>query len=202
MCLSRLGQLLGPGKRGRPEMSEDYDIKMSEDHDIMSRAQRDRRHRARLLAEYGEDVRAELDSGKPVSLNRMVKVCQRRRSNRTVPTLDRRYSVLYVDPPWRYDFASDETRQIENQYGTMPLEDIKDVEVPAADDAVLFFWATSPKLLDGLAVIKAWDFDYRTCMVWVKDKIGMGYYARQQHELLLIAKRGELPAPLPANRSS
>ena len=39
-------------------------------------------------------------------------------------------------------------------------------------------------------------------MVWVKDKIGMGYYARQQHELLLIAKRGEPPMPAPADRPS
>jgi N6-adenosine-specific RNA methylase IME4 len=39
-------------------------------------------------------------------------------------------------------------------------------------------------------------------MVWVKDKIGMGYYARQQHELLLIGKRGNLPVPDPEDRPS
>src|SRR5690606_19179833 len=49
-------------------------------------------------------------------------------------------------------------------------------------------------------VIDAWGFDYRTCMVWVKDRIGMGYYARQRHELLLIAKRGNFPVPDPEDR--
>ena len=49
-------------------------------------------------------------------------------------------------------------------------------------------------------MLPAWQFDYRTSMVWVKDQIGMGYYARQQHELLLIAKRGELPVPEERNR--
>ena len=39
-------------------------------------------------------------------------------------------------------------------------------------------------------------------MVWVKDKIGMGYHARNQHELLLIAKRGEMPPPAPGQQPS
>jgi len=37
-------------------------------------------------------------------------------------------------------------------------------------------------------------------MCWVKDKIGMGYYARNRHELLLIAKRGNMPVPQPSDR--
>jgi N6-adenosine-specific RNA methylase IME4 len=44
-------------------------------------------------------------------------------------------------------------------------------------------------------VIKAWGFTYKTGLVWVKDKIGMGYWARMRHELLLIAVRGEMPTP-------
>ena len=65
---------------------------------------------------------------------------------------------------------------------------------------VLFLWTTSPKLREGLQIVDAWGFEYRTCMVWVKDRIGMGYYARQQHELLLIGARGNIPAPPPAVR--
>jgi N6-adenosine-specific RNA methylase IME4 len=51
-----------------------------------------------------------------------------------------------------------------------------------------------------MQVMDSWGFTYRTCMVWVKDKIGMGYYARQKHELLLIGSRGSLPVPEPQNR--
>lgn len=113
-----------------------------------------------------------------------------------------RFPVLYVDPPWRYEHSETSTREIENHYPTMSLEQIKGLGVPAADDSVLFLWVTSPKLTEGLEVMAAWGFDYRTCMVWVKDKIGMGYYARQQHELLLIGKRGNLPVPDPEDRPS
>ncbi len=112
------------------------------------------------------------------------------------------FPVLYADPPWRYDFAEDKGRQIENHYPTMPLADIKALPIPAADNAVLFLWTTSPKLIEGLEVLQAWGFAYVTCMVWVKDRIGMGYYARQQHELLLIGKRGTLPVPDPEDRPS
>jgi N6-adenosine-specific RNA methylase IME4 len=111
------------------------------------------------------------------------------------------FPVLYADPPWRYDFAEDEeSRAVENHYPTMTVEEISELEVPGAADGVLFLWATSPKLREALAVVDAWGYEYRTCMVWVKDRIGMGYYARQQHELLLIGVRGDIPTPAPADR--
>lgn len=113
-----------------------------------------------------------------------------------------RYPVIYADPPWRYEHSKTDNRAIENQYPSMSIEDICDLPVSdlATDDAVLFLWATSPKLAEAINVINSWGFTYRTSMVWVKDKIGMGYYARQRHELLLIATRGSLPVPEPGNR--
>lgn len=117
-----------------------------------------------------------------------------------VPSLDRKYAVIYADPPWRYDFSPTDARAIENQYPTMDTAEIAALEVPAADDAVLFMWATNPKLTQAFQVLEGWGFEYVTNMVWVKDRIGMGYYARSRHELLLIAKRGQLATPEPSNR--
>jgi N6-adenosine-specific RNA methylase IME4 len=57
-------------------------------------------------------------------------------------------------------------------------------------------------LEEALQVIAAWGFSYKSNVVWVKDKIGLGYLVRNQHELLLIATRGSMPCPLPANRPS
>lgn len=111
-----------------------------------------------------------------------------------------RFRLLYADPPWQYEHVVTESRAIENQYPTMALEAICALDVPAADDAVLFLWATSPKLAEAVRVIEAWRFDYRTCAVWDKEILGMGYYFRQQHELLLVAARGALPVPVPSAR--
>lgn len=110
---------------------------------------------------------------------------------------ERTYPVVYADPPWRYDYSETDSRKIENQYDTMTLEDIcgLPIQTVAAPDAALFLWATSPKLREALRVIDVWGFTYRTCAVWDKQKIGMGYYFRQQHELLLVATRGDIPAP-------
>jgi len=70
----------------------------------------------------------------------------------------------------------------------------------ATDAAALFLWTTAPHLPEALHVITAWGFEYKTHAVWVKDWIGLGYFVRNQHELLLVATRGDMPCPLPANR--
>lgn len=113
-------------------------------------------------------------------------------------------SVVICDPPWRYDYAETENRAVENHYPTMPLSEICALPFRqnTTGDCVLFLWVTSPKLFDSHKLIESWGLTYRTCAVWIKDKIGMGYYFRQQHELLLVATRGNPPAPSPSTRVS
>jgi N6-adenosine-specific RNA methylase IME4 len=115
---------------------------------------------------------------------------------------DRRYPVILADPPWRYEQSPDDSRAVENHYPTMPLEEICALPVAnlATPIAILFLWATSPKLAEAQRVIEAWGFDYRTSLVWIKDKIGMGYWARGRHELLLVCRRGDFPTPPPEAR--
>jgi MT-A70 len=117
-----------------------------------------------------------------------------------------KFVVLYADPPWRYENPpmGGTNRSIENHHPTMTLEEICALLVGevAHVNSVLFLWATSPQLAECMKVIEAWGFLYRTDMVWVKDKIGMGYHFREHHECLLVAKRGELPPPAVEARPS
>ena len=111
------------------------------------------------------------------------------------------WNLVLADPPWRY--AANSTLPayvIENYYPTLSLEEICALEVPAAADAALFLWATAPMLPDALRVMAAWGFEYRTCAVWVKERIGMGYYFRGRHELLLVGRRGDMPVPAASDR--
>jgi len=116
------------------------------------------------------------------------------------------FNIILADPPWKYENPpmGHTTRAIENHYPTMFLEEICGLPVHkiAEKDSVLFLWTTSPKLEESLRVISSWGFKYRTSFVWIKDKIGMGYYCRAQHEILLVAKKGELPMPETKNRFS
>lgn len=106
-----------------------------------------------------------------------------------------KFDVIYCDPPWRYDFSETTNREIENHYTTMECKDICKMNVPAADSCVLFMWATAPKLLEAIEVIKAWGFEYKTHAIWDKEKIGMGYWFRGQHELLMVATKGKVSPP-------
>lgn len=112
-----------------------------------------------------------------------------------------KYDVIYADPPWQYNFTEAPNRTVEKEYPTMALKEICNIKIPSAKDCILFLWCTSPKLYpEGNEVIKSWGFTYKTSMVWVKDKIGMGYYARNRHELLLIATKGSPGVPEPSDR--
>jgi len=110
-------------------------------------------------------------------------------------TVQKKYSVIYADPPWRYAFSKDSSDAIEEKYPTMSLDEIKALNVPADDNAVLFLWTTAPKLAEAMEVIKAWGFTYKTNAVWDKKWIGMGYWFRGRHEHLLVATRGRFSPP-------
>ena len=116
--------------------------------------------------------------------------------------MDKKYQIIYADPPWRYSFCKDNADKIENHYPTMLLEDIKTLKIPIADNAVLYLWATAPKLLEALAVMKAWGFTYKTQGMWDKMWIGMGYWFRGQHELLLVGTKGKFSPPKQEDRKS
>jgi N6-adenosine-specific RNA methylase IME4 len=76
----------------------------------------------------------------------------------------------------------------------MPIADI------ATPDAALFMWTTPVHVPDALRVLEAWGFEYVTNVVWVKDSFGLGHWVRNQHELLLVAIRGDIPTPPPSQR--
>jgi N6-adenosine-specific RNA methylase IME4 len=111
-----------------------------------------------------------------------------------------KFGVILADPEWRFEPWSRRTgmdRAADNHYPTSATEVIAARDVPsiAADDCVLFLWATIPMLPHALLVMEAWGFDYKSHYAWGKDKIGPGYWNREKHELLLIGTRGKIPCP-------
>jgi len=108
------------------------------------------------------------------------------------------FGVLYADPPWEYRFKCNASP--DGQYDILPTQKICEMKTPAMKDAVLFLWVTNPLLPDGLQVMQAWGFEYKTNIVWIKDHPGLGHYVLGQHELLLIGIKGEMGTPKPKNR--
>lgn len=104
------------------------------------------------------------------------------------------FPTVYADPPWTYRNQSSRAAAV-NHYATLSLQNICELPVPelAARNSHLHLWATTPLLQEALTVMAAWGFEYKSCFVWVKDKMGMGNYWRVSHELLLLGIRGSLP---------
>lgn len=171
---------------------------------------------AELDTDTREQVNRSIDQGEEVDTKTVARKAKRKRSreqrtakikeqeNETpgLEELDRRFGVVLADPPWSYDFSRSDSRKVENQYPTLQSGEIGDFPVGeiVTNDSILFLWTTSPKLQEGMQVMRQWGFAYKTCLVWDKKTIGMGYYARSRHELLLVGKRGEIPPPEPDSR--
>ena len=163
-----------------------------------------------LLATKDTDSIAAVDAGdlrvsKALHTIKQAKAAkENKRLRKSPPKLpkDAPWQIILADPPWRYEHVKTTSRAIEQQYPTMTLAEICAMQVEAlcADDAVLYLWATPPKLEEAFEVIRAWGFSYRTCAVWVKPGIGMGYWFRQRHEILLVSTRGTPRSPLESLR--
>ena len=164
----------------------------------------------KIQAQASEEVKAKLSTGE-VSINSAYQEIKKEEkkeelaqirldieqgiNNVDINNIPEKFDVIYADPPWRYDFAESSNRKIENHYTTMENSDIAKMKVPSKDNCVLFMWATSPKLLEALEVMKGWGFTYKTHAIWDKEKIGMGYWFRGQHELLMVGVKGKVSPP-------
>lgn len=111
------------------------------------------------------------------------------------------FDLIMADPPWSFDNYSEkgEAKNAKAQYDCTPIEWIKSlpVSVLAADDCLLWLWATNPMLPEAMQVIEAWGFTFKTAGHWVKRTthgklaFGTGYILRCAGEPFLIATRGQ-----------
>ena len=88
------------------------------------------------------------------------------------------FSMIMADPPWQFTHRSAAGVNVKaagGQYGLMTLDDIKEmpVEALAADDAVLWLWATNPMLREAMEVLGAWGFCFKTAGHWAMDIAGL-----------------------------
>jgi len=107
------------------------------------------------------------------------------------------FSTVVLDPPWVERGGGRIKRGADKHY---PL--VKTADMPAiitgcphwsavAADAHVYLWVTNNFLPDGLWLMDRLGFAYKTNIVWVKQRIGLGQYFRGQHELCLFGVRGD-----------
>lgn len=127
-----------------------------------------------------------------------------------------KYAAIIADPPWRYGspkalvgcIKKDGTPSIQvnvdDQYPTMSLDEIKALSLPAAKDCLLFMWVTNPFLCDGSGaeVVKAWGFTPKNLLTWAKvqadgetPSMKTGHWFRSASEHVIVAVKGDVPRP-------
>src|SRR4029078_8558067 len=116
---------------------------------------------------------------------------------------DRRFATILADPPWQFanrtgKIAPEHARL--SRYGTMTLDEIENLPVCAFTESTahLYLWCPNALLPEGLAVMKAWGFHYKSNIVWHKvrkdggsDARCVGFYFRNVTELILFGVRGK-----------
>ena len=125
----------------------------------------------------------------------------------------KKFGTILADPPWRFQNRTGKMAP-ENKrlyrYATMKLDDILALPVGelATDTAHLYLWVPNTLLPDGLRVMEAWGFQYKSNLVWHKirkdggsDGSGLGFYFRNITELVLFGIKGKKARTLPPGRT-
>ncbi len=143
------------------------------------------------------------------------------RLDKEFPTLEKlvakcphRYATVLIDPPWRFinrtGKVAPEHRRL-NRYRTMSTDELGRLLVPglAAERSHLYLWCPNALLPDGLALLAAWGFTYKTNIVWYKvrkdggpDGRGVGFYFRNVTELVLFGIKGGMRTLAPGRRQT
>jgi N6-adenosine-specific RNA methylase IME4 len=127
-------------------------------------------------------------------------------------TNNRHYGTILADPPWQFanrtgKMAPEHKRLA--RYSTLTLQEIKEIPVPlaAAEQSHLYLWVPNALLKEGMEVLEAWGFQYKTNIIWHKirkdggpDGRGVGFYFRNTTEMILFGIRGRLRTLAPGRR--
>lgn len=124
------------------------------------------------------------------------------------------YATLLIDPPWRFanrtGKVAPEHRRL-SRYGTMSQDDLRRLPIPdlVAANSHLYLWCPNALLAEGLDLMRAWGFQYKTNIVWFKvrkdgeaDGRGVGFYFRNVTELVLFGVRGRMRTLSPGRRQT
>ena len=136
----------------------------------------------------------EMDrTGKVDGAFRKLKQKQDEQKRLSIKPVVGKFRTLVIDPPWDHEGLSIAGRG-RPEYAVMSHEELLALPVAqwADDECHLYLWTTNNFILRAGELIKAWGFDYKTCLTWVKPGFGLGSYFRSSTEHCLFAVKGKV----------
>jgi len=102
------------------------------------------------------------------------------------------YDIIVIDPPWYFAGKYDaEGRRTTATYPQMSYEEIKNIQLPAKDDCILWLWTTHKDIWEAKNILEHWNFNYKGMIIWDKEKMGIGTWLRFQCEFCLLGIKGK-----------
>jgi len=158
--------------------------------------------RAQFIADLPEDVFEEIESGnitaheaiKQIKIKKREEEIKKQKEEIEAGAIELpqgKYEVIVIDPPWNYGSSYDpEAFRGTTDYPEMTHKELKTLDIPAANNCVLFLWTTHKFIWDAKELLDLWGFEYRSILVWDKGKMGIGKLLRLQCEFCLIGIKG------------
>ena len=120
----------------------------------------------------------------------------------------KKYNIIYADPPWSFNnkhTGGSMKSGSSSHYSTMTIEELKNIDIPSAENCVLFMWWVASQPQEAIDLVNAWGFKIKTMtgFNWIKTTklgklfFGMGFWTRAGSECCLIATKGKIK---PINR--
>ena len=170
---------------------------------------------SRLDEEKQRQIAEQAEAGKANVVKTVIKQearaeRERELGARQIAAPDGKFGVIVEDYEWDHETWSEAGRDrgAENHYPVSRdahtaqeiVQRTKDRFVCAADDCVCFQWTTLQHLAIAIDVLRLRGFEYKSSYAWGKDKIGLGYWSREKHEILLIGVKGKIDCPAPGTQ--
>jgi site-specific DNA-methyltransferase (adenine-specific) len=130
------------------------------------------------------------------------------KSTNIIPLPDKKYNIIYADPPWHYGSKSainntsgKTIKPLEDHYNTMTLNELKELPIKGLtkEDAACFMWVTDSHIDEALEILKSWGFKYKTIAFnWVKTTSKGNYcknvapWTMKSSEICLLGIKGKM----------
>jgi N6-adenosine-specific RNA methylase IME4 len=194
MVFARIA-VFGQGTRSDLETSQNFEKLLSQSDaakllNVSAQSGRD----AKVILSSAPDFAAKIEAGE-------MTVCQAKRkldiqaqieSISKLQPIEGLFDVIVIDPPWQYDMKYDERRHRgASPYPEMSLEELRLLKVPAADNCILWLWATERFLCEARQLLEIWGFVYKGLLIWDKQRMGLGSFLRCQCEFCWLGIKGK-----------
>jgi len=110
-------------------------------------------------------------AGKEITTKEAIRLARKK-----IPSIpEEKFSIIYID------FSKNKPN----------IEDLKNLELPAEEKAILFLRSTQPMLKQVFDLMEIWGFHYRAGLVWDNEKTSLGTYCIYEHDLVLLGTKGK-----------